>query len=63
MTKLPPLLFVLAMLFGIVALFGIAFALKMVYLEAVGRHQSPGGFEVNLTDQNSVTAKKENDHG
>jgi hypothetical protein len=21
------------------------------------------GFEVNLTDQNSVTAKKENDHG
>jgi len=51
----------------LVVLIGVVIgALKLMawwYARPVRRGASARGFEVKLTDQNSVTAKKENDHG
>jgi len=51
------LLFVL----GVLAVCGFLYCLHMIFRPP--KRDRRRGFEVKLTDQNSVTAKKENDHG
>lgn len=57
------LVFVLGPL-AILALFFIAFALKLAFLEYRSRLKRPGGFEVKLTTgPMPVLRQKDNDHG
>lgn len=49
--------------FAIVAVFMVAFALKMVYFEVTRRRHLPGGFEVKLTGDMPVAEERDNDHG
>jgi hypothetical protein len=50
----------------VVLIGGVIGALKLMawwYTRPARRGESARGFEVKLTDKDSVTAKKENDHG
>ncbi|MGE5610998.1 MAG: hypothetical protein ACM359_17240 [Bacillota bacterium] len=52
-----------AVVFAIVAVFMVAFAFKVIYLEMTRRRQLPGGFEVKIMGNLPVSEERDNDHG
>jgi hypothetical protein len=49
--------------FGVIAIFFVAFALKVAVLEWWSRQEQPGGFEVKLAGAKPDLKEKEIDHG